>query len=100
MVETLSGEAMCGSRILYYDLGWDMGSGGVSWESYSLMTADDGASTITTNINGLESGQEYQFMYRAENIHGWSVSYSQPVTIKTLSEPDTIGVPETSNSGS
>ena len=72
-VETLTGEQMQGSSILYYDLMWNQGDDIDVWESYSLMTEAPGETLIHITINGLDSGQTYQFSYRAENIHGWSV---------------------------
>jgi hypothetical protein len=61
------------------------------------MTADDGSNTITTMIDGLQSGVTYRFNYRAQNIHGWSTAFSDYVEVKTLKEPETIGVPVTTN---
>lgn len=98
-IETLTSEQLRGSAVLYYDLAWDMGTGGVSWESYSIMTESYGETLIYTTINGLDSGVEYQFNYRAQNIHGWSTEYSPSVTVKTLKEPEAIGAPTTTNSG-
>lgn len=78
---------MQGASILYYELQWDQGTNGVSWESYSIMTAVPGQTFITIQIGGLESGVTYQFNYRAQNIHGWSIGFSPAVVIQTLSEP-------------
>jgi len=96
-IEILTGDQTRGSSILYYDLAWDKGTDGAEWESYSMMTKTPGENLIHTTINGLDSGVTYQFNYRAENIHGWSTGYSDSVSVKTLSEPKTIGVPVTSN---
>jgi hypothetical protein len=54
------------------------------------MPFDNNFATIT----GLTSGATYQFMYRAENIFGWSL-FSPSVEVKTMTEPHASNVPVT-----
>jgi hypothetical protein len=52
-----------------------------------MMQGISGQTVISTTINGLSSGVNYQFKYRAQNIHGWSINYSNASHVKTLTEP-------------
>jgi hypothetical protein len=86
----LTGNQTGGSSIMYYDLAWDFGSGGLYWESYSNVTETFGESIIKQRINGLSSGDKYKFKYIAINIHGWSSNWSDKIEVKTLTVPQTI----------
>lgn len=57
----LNGDANGGSPILYFAIVWDLGSDGVFWDTYTIMTAD----SHFTNVNGLSSGHKYRFKYKA-----------------------------------
>jgi hypothetical protein len=64
-----------GSAILAYGLEIDRGDG----SGYTpVIDSNVNTATITSNIN---SGQAYQVRYRARNVHGWSTTYSTPLTI-------------------
>lgn len=77
---------------MYYDLWWDAGSAQTTWESFNsqLTEGSDGETVIKATINGLSSGIEYNFKYRTQNIHGWSLGFSPSVLVKTLTEPAQI----------
>lgn len=85
---------------MYYDLWWDSGSNQVSWESYNnQLTEVQGSTVIYATINGLSSGIEYNFKYRSQNIHGWSLGFSPSILMKTLTVPVKVtGVTTTINS--
>lgn len=57
----LIGDAAGGSPILYFSIVWDMGSDGVFWDTYTIMTSD----SLFANVNGLSSGHKYRFKYKA-----------------------------------
>lgn len=82
----LAGDQTGGSSILYYELDWDSGSGGQIWTPYSVMPEQVGQASISTTINGLTSGVVYSFIYRAQNVFGWS-GFSQQVSVKTETIP-------------
>ena len=84
-----------GSQIINYDLVWDMGTDGVSWETFELLEEVEGSQIIPLTIYGLSSGFTYQFKYRAQNIHGLSPAYSSSASVKTLTEPHALDVPQT-----
>ena len=98
-VSILQDQQTGGSEILRYDLIWDLGSLGDSWETYSYLNEVADSDTINVAIDGLTSGETYQFKYRAQNIHGWSDDYSAAVSVKTLTEPSAPQVPTTVENG-
>jgi hypothetical protein len=94
----LTGEQTGGSPILNYDLAWDQGKNDDSGVTHStLQESDDGSGIIEATIDGLSSGFTYQFKYRAQNIHGWSINYSESTSVKTLTEPHAVSMPTTAN---
>jgi hypothetical protein len=64
-IEILTDDQTGGSEILNYDVVWDMGTNGVSWETFSLVEEVSGDSTIPLTITGLTSGDYYLFKYMA-----------------------------------
>jgi hypothetical protein len=60
-IDQLTGDSQGGSSILYYEISWDNGTGGMLWTPYTSMPFDNNFTTVT----GLTSGTTYQFMYRA-----------------------------------
>lgn len=89
-IQLLTGDSLGGSPILYYDIEWDSGSQGALWSSYTTLSA----STDIALITGLSSGTTYQFMYRAQNIFGWSL-FSPSVEVLTMTEPHATDLPVT-----
>ena len=84
VIAPLTGVETGGDAILSYRIQWDQGTPGTwadlqGWASNSL-----DLSVITT---GLTITQPYQYRYKARNIFGWSVDFSDPVTIATVTEP-------------
>jgi hypothetical protein len=79
---------------LYYELDWDVGSGGQTWVAYSTLPENPSSNIISTTINGLTSGVIYSFKYRAQNVFGWS-GFSQLVSIKTVTVPQAPQIPST-----
>lgn len=61
---------------------------------YSVMPEQVNSNKISTTINGLTSGVVYSFLYRAQNVFGWS-GYSQQVSVKTETEPHAPNIPLT-----
>jgi hypothetical protein len=64
-IEILTDDQTGGSEILNYDLVWDMGTIGATWETFSLLEEVSGESVIALTIYGLSSGESYQFKYLA-----------------------------------
>jgi titin len=92
----LTGLAAGGSSILYYEISWDSGLSQSSWTVYSVVAS----STTTVTIAGLSSGATYAFRYRAQNVHGWSYSYSPVTQAVAMRAPGQVGVAATAMSGS
>lgn len=75
---------------MYYDLSWDSGSNGAIWSTYTTLLQNNNLALVT----GLSSGTTYQFMYRAQNIYGWSL-YSPTISVLTMTEPHATNQPTT-----
>ena len=90
----LSGDETGGSSILYYAIVWDMGSNGLIWDDYTIMTSN----SYFVNVNGLSSGHPYRFKYKAQNIHGWGLE-SPEVAVTAMSYPSASNVPTTEVDG-
>jgi len=83
----LSSEAEIGnSPILSYQLVWDKATGTANIVASSTMQ-------LTKLLIGLTPGQDYKFKVCARNIYGCG-PYSQTVTIRASSIPDTMNIVE------
>ena len=92
LLTTLSGTATGGATILYYDLAWDAGTNGVTWNSYTV------SSSNVMTVMGLTSGWSYQFRYRTMNVFGWGL-YSPVLTLTAMALPQQTSVVTTANVG-
>lgn len=80
-----------GEAIITYNLEWDEGSNGVSWNDVQGQETIPSLATAALIVtNHLVFGTSYQFRVRALNIDGWSV-YSDVLTVvhsDVTSKPD------------
>lgn len=76
-----TGEQTGGSAIDSYNLIWDAGTNGDSWQN--VQGQEDSFSVSTTaTVVGLTAGQYYQFRVIAHNVHGWADELSEIVSFQ------------------
>lgn len=91
----LTGDNTGNEPITFYEVQWDMGLG-----TWALFKFENAASPTYqhTQTSGVTSGTDYQFRYRASNVHGTG-DYSPVSTIKAATVPAQLGAATTSTDG-
>ncbi len=86
-----------GSPIVSYSLEWDNGSNSASFVVLNGVTENN--IMLRYVMNDLTAGMTYRFRYRVRNIFGWSLDYSDVITVLAATRPDRPAMVQTSNVG-
>lgn len=85
------------TSVTSYNLQWDNGSGGVSWEAL-VGISPPSLQTTHTQTAGIVPGRLYQLRVRAKNKFGWGVESSPAIEVYAAAKPE-VPVAPTSAKG-
>lgn len=88
VIAPLTGNDTGGSQILSYHIEFDDATAGASWTELQGLSTNSLQTSHT--VTGLTMARAYRFRYRARNIFGWSSSFSDEVTISTVTAPSQV----------
>ena len=93
--DTISSPENGGSDITSYNLQFDQGTSGATWQSLIGYPTESTALTYTYS-SSVEAGKTYNFILRAKNIQGWG-PYSDQEGITAATVPDDISTAVTTS---